>query len=156
MLNRVFKLEPWYFIIAIVVFYILTVIVADVKLKQMPMASVNTSLIELEEIEFNDEELYFVFFHDSSSELCEKVRFNIERLIESNQEPVCFYAIDVSKNPGPFYEYNVSGVPSILVFKGNKEIKRIMGVVPYENLANIFQRMRKIYSIDSYDESRNK
>ncbi|SEA45444.1 Thioredoxin [Porphyromonadaceae bacterium KH3R12] len=143
MLNRVFKLAPWHFIIVIVVFYILTVVVADVKLKQMPLAPVHTHLIELEEIELNNEELYFVFFHDSSSELCEKMRFNIEKLIESNHEPVCFYAIDVSKNPRPFYEHNVSGIPNILVFKGNKEIKRIMGIVPYKNLASIVQRMRK-------------
>lgn len=143
MLNRVFKLEPWHFIMAIVIFYILTVVVADIKLAQMPLASVNTHLIELEEIALNNEELNFVFFHDSSSELCEKMRFNIEKLIESDQEPLCFYAIDVSKNPGPFYEHNVSGIPNILIFKGNKEIKRIMGVVSYENLTSIVQRMRK-------------
>ena len=143
MLNRFFKLAPWHFVIAIVIFYTLTVVVADVKLKQMPLAPVYTHLIELEEIELNNEELYFVFFYDSSSELCEKMRFNIEKLIESSHEPVCFYAIDVSKNSGPFYKHNVSGIPNILVFKGNKEIKRIMGVVPYKNLTSIVQRMRK-------------
>ncbi|SFK82737.1 thioredoxin family protein [Proteiniphilum acetatigenes] len=143
MSKHVFKLDPWHFVIAIAIFYILTTVVAEVKVKQMPLASVNTNLIELEEIELNNEELYFVFFHDSNSELCEKVRFNIEKLIESNQEPLSFYAIDVSKNPGSFYEYNVSGVPNILVFKGNKEIKRIMGVISYENLTSIVQRMRK-------------
>ena len=143
MLNRVFKLEPWHFVIAIVIFYILTVVVADIKLKQMPLASVNTHLIELEEIEFYNEELNFVFFYDGSSELCEKMRFNIEKLIENDQEPLYFYAIDVSKNPGPFYEYNVSGIPNILIFRGNLEIKRIMGMVSYENLTSIVQRMRK-------------
>ncbi|SCD20421.1 Thioredoxin-like domain [Proteiniphilum saccharofermentans] len=143
MLNRVFKLASWHFIIAIVVFYILTVMVADIKVKQMPLASVHTNLIEIEEIELNNEELNFVFFHDSNSELCEKMRFNIEKLIESNHEPVCFYAIDVSKNPRPFYEHNVSGTPNILVFKGDREIKRIMGVVPYKNLTSIVQRIRK-------------
>ena len=143
MLNRVFKLEPWHFVIAIVIFYILTVVVADIKLKQMPLASVNTHLIELEEIEFYNEELNFVFFYDGSSELCEKMRFNIEKLIENDQEPLYFYAIDVSKNPGPFYEYNVSGIPNILILRGNLEIKRIMGMVSYENLTSIVQRMRK-------------
>ena len=143
MLNRVFKLEPWHFVIAIVIFYILTVVVADIKLKQMPLASVNTHLIELEEIEFYNEELNFVFFYDGSSELCEKMRFNIEKLIENDQEPLYFYAIDVSKNPGPFYEYNVSGIPNILIFRGNLEIKRIIGMVSYENLTSIVQRMRK-------------
>ncbi|WP_313382241.1 thioredoxin family protein [Proteiniphilum saccharofermentans] len=143
MSNRVFKLDPWHFVIAIVVFYILTAVVADVKLTQMPLASASTHLIELNEIELNNEELYFVFFHDSNSELCEKMRFNIEKLMENNQGPLYFYAIDVSKNPGSFYEYNVSVVPSILVFKGNKEIKRIMGIISYENLTSIVQRMRK-------------
>lgn len=143
MLNRVFKLGPWHFVIVIVIFYILTVVVSDINLKQMPLASVNTNLIELEDIEFYNEDLNFVFFYDGSSELCEKMRFNIEKLIENDQEPLYFYAIDVSKNPSPFYEYNVSGVPNVLVFRGNKEIKRIMGVVSYENLTSIVQRTRK-------------
>ncbi len=125
-----------------VIFYILNAVVANVKLTQMPLASVNTNLIELEEIELNNEELYFVFFHDSNSELCEKMRFNIEKLIENNQEPLSFYAIDVSKNPGSFYEYNISGIPNILVFKGDKEIKRIMGIVSYKNLASTSAFMR--------------
>lgn len=143
MLNRVFKLGPWHFVIVIVIFYILTVVVSDINLKQMPLASMNTNLIELEDIEFYNEDLNFVFFYDGSSELCEKMRFNIEKLIENDQEPLYFYAIDVSKNPRPFYEYNVSGVPNVLVFRGNKEIKRIMGVVSYENLTSIVQRTRK-------------
>lgn len=143
MLNRVFKLGPWHFVIVIVIFYILTVVVSDINLKQMPLASVNTNLIELEDIEFYNEDLNFVFFYDGSSELCEKMRFNIEKLIENDQEPLYFYAIDVSKNPSPFYEYNVSGVPNVLIFRGNKEIKRIMGVVSYENLTSIVQRTRK-------------
>lgn len=142
-MNRVFKLGPWHFVIVIVIFYILTVVVSDINLKQMPLASVNTNLIELEDIEFYNEDLNFVFFYDGSSELCEKMRFNIEKLIENDQEPLYFYAIDVSKNPSPFYEYNVSGVPNVLVFRGNKEIKRIMGVVSYENLTSIVQRTRK-------------
>jgi len=68
-----------------------------------------------------------------------KMRFNIEQFIENEQGMASFYAIDVSKNPKAFYDHNVSGIPNILVFKGNKEIKRIMGVVSYENLKRIVQ-----------------
>ena len=139
MSNKVLQLKTWHFVVATVLFYVLTILISETRVKQMPLASAKTNLIALEEIKFEDDDIRFVFFHDSNSQLCGKMRFNIEQFIENEQGMASFYAIDVSKNPKAFYDHNVSGIPNILVFKGNKEIKRIMGVVSYENLKRIVQ-----------------
>ncbi len=143
MSRKVFQLKSWHFITATVAFYILTAVLSEIRVKEMPFASAKTNLIELDKIKFDDNELRFVFFHDSNSQLCGKMKFHIEQFIDNEQEEVYFYEIDVHKNPEVFYEHNVSGIPNILVFKGNKEIKRIMGVVPYKNLKKIVQSLNE-------------
>lgn len=50
------------------------------------------------------------------------------------------YVLDVEKNLGYFYRYNVSRVPNILIFNGDKEIKWVMGVVSTENLGKIIKQ----------------
>jgi thioredoxin-like negative regulator of GroEL len=111
----------------------------------MPLPSVKTNLIEIEDVKYDNDKIDFVFFHNPDSELSEKMRFEVERLAQKNYENINFYSIDVSKNPVVFYEYNVSGIPNILVFNGEKEIKRIMGLVPYKNLLKIAQRIENEY-----------
>ena len=69
----------------------------------MPVASGKTSLIELDEIKFENDDIHFVFFYDRNSQLCGKMRYNIEKLIENDQELINFYAIDVNKNPSFFF-----------------------------------------------------
>jgi len=139
MSNKVLQLKTWHFVVATVLFYILTMVISEARVKQMPLASAKTNLIELDEIKFEDDDIRFIFFHDNNSQLCGKMRFNIEQFIENEQEEIPFYAIDVNKNPKAFYDHNVSGIPNILVFKGDKEIKRIMGVISYKNLKRIAQ-----------------
>lgn len=143
MSNKIFQPQSWHFIVAAVLFYIITVVISEIRMEQMPLALAETNLIELDEIKFEGESIRFVFFHDSNSPLCGKMRFNIEQLIEDENIASCFFAVDVVKNPKVFYEHNVSGIPNILVFKGDKEIKRIMGVVTYGNLKRIVQSLNE-------------
>ena len=145
MSNKVLKLKSQYFIVAILVFYIVIVVVSNNILERMPLPSVKTNLIEIEDVKYDNDKIGFVFFHNPDSELSEKMRFEVERLAQKNYENINFYSIDVSKNPVVFYEYNVSGIPNILVFNGEKEIKRIMGLVPYKNLLKIAQRIENEY-----------
>lgn len=145
MSNKVLKLKSLYFIVAILVFYIVIVVVSNNILERMPLPSVKTNLIEIEDVKYDNDKIDFVFFHNPDSELSEKMRFEVERLAQKNYENINFYSIDVSKNPVVFYEYNVSGIPNILVFNGEKEIKRIMGLVPYKNLLKIAQRIENEY-----------
>ncbi len=138
------KLKYWYFVIAIGLFYILTAVVAEVKLKRAPLAAGESHLIPFKEMAFEGEGLYFLFFYDSRSELSEKMRFNVEKLLEEGLEPGLLYAVDVREHPRLYYVHNVSGVPNILVFKKDKEIKRIMGIVSYKNLKRIVKRLKAI------------
>lgn len=108
----------------------------------MPLAAESTNLTELSEIKFDNTDINIVLFYDNNLDICSKMRFSLEKLAESPQETLHFFAIDVAKHPKPFYEYNVSGIPNILIFKGNKEIKRIMGIVPMENLEKIIGKIK--------------
>jgi len=100
---KTFKLKPSNFIVATMIFYIITVVISEFRIKQMPVASGKTSLIELDEIKFENDDIHFVFFYDRNSQLCGKMRYNIEKLIENDQELINFYAIDVNKNPSFFF-----------------------------------------------------
>lgn len=135
-------MKSGHFVIAIGLFYILTAIVADVQLKQLPLAAEGTRLNHVEETEFEADKLIFLFFYDSQSELSQKMRYNVEKLLEESLEPDLFYAIDVHQHPQLYYEHNVSGIPNVLVFKGYKEVKRIMGLVSYKNLRKIVEKHR--------------
>lgn len=145
MLSKFIKLKSWYFIVAIMMFFIVIGIISNRRIKNMPLPSEHSSLIKVDRVDFDNEKLSFVFFHNPDSELSEKMRFKVERLSEIDQETIDFYSIDVNKNPKSYYQHNVSGIPNILIFKGDKEIKRIMGVVPYKNLTRIVQRIENEY-----------
>lgn len=138
---KVQKLKYGYFVIAIGLFYILTVVVADRKLERAPLPMGESRLSPFEGTTFESEELYFLFFYDGDSELSQKMRANVENLLEEGLAPGLFYAVDAREHPRLYYDHNVSGVPNILVFKEDKEVKRIMGFVSSENLSKIVKRV---------------
>lgn len=138
---KVQKLKYGYFVIAIGLFYILTVVVADRKLERAPLPMGESRLSPFEGTTFESEELYFLFFYDGDSELSQKMRANVENLLEEGLAPGLFYAVDAREHPRLYYDNNVSGVPNILVFKEEKEVKRIMGFVSSENLSKIVKRV---------------
>lgn len=138
---KVQKLKYGYFVIAIGLFYILTVVVADRKLERAPLPMGESRLSPFEGTTFESEELYFLFFYDGDSELSQKMRANVENLLEEELAPGLFYAVDAREHPRLYYDHNVSGVPNILVFKEDKEVKRIMGFVSSENLSKIVKRL---------------
>lgn len=139
----IFNLETWHFVITIMLFYVVNAIIAEIKVRQMPLTSGQSSLRQLDEIKFDDRELNFVFFYDSNSELSKKMRFNIEKLIENSPESEFFFAVDVNQNPKLFFDLNVSGTPNILVFKGGEEVNRIMGVMSYKHLKRVVQKLKE-------------
>lgn len=138
---RVQQLKYGHFVIAILLFYALTVVVADRKLERAPWPTGETRLSPYDGETSESEELYFLFFYDNDSELSQKMRANVENLLEEGLAPGLFYAVDVREHPQLYYDHNVSGVPNILVFKEDKEVKRIMGFVSCENLSKIVKRV---------------
>lgn len=99
-------------------------------------------LTELDEIIFDEEGVSLIFFYRKDSELCGKMRYNIEQLAEKTPDNIHLYAMDIEKYPEYFYKYNVSGVPNILIFNGDKEIKRVMGIVSTDNLEKIVKQIK--------------
>jgi thiol:disulfide interchange protein len=70
------------------------------------------------------------------------MRYNIEQLDAKNLQGVNFYAMDIEENIEYFYKYNVSGIPNLLIFNGNTEAKRVMGIVSTGNLEKIVERTK--------------
>lgn len=68
----IFNLETWHIVITIMLFYVVNAIIAEIKVRQMPLTSGQSSLRQLDEIKFDDRELNFVFFYDSNSELSKR------------------------------------------------------------------------------------
>ncbi|SCD21151.1 TRX family [Proteiniphilum saccharofermentans] len=141
--NHSFYFRPWHFLLAIVIFVVLTGIVAQKKVKDIPLSEKDNSILtELHEINLDKKGITFLFFYRKDSELCQKMRYNIEQLDAENLHGIHFYAMDIEENAEYYYKYNISGIPNLLIFNGDIEIKRVMGVVSTNNLEKIVNRIK--------------
>jgi len=138
---RVQQLKYGHFVTAILLFYVLTAVVADRKLERAPWPTGESRLSPYDGEAVESKKLYFLFFYDDDSELSQKMKANVENLLEEGLAPGPFYAVDVREHPRLYYDHNVSGVPNILMFKEDKEGKRIMGFVSSDNLSKIVKRV---------------
>ena len=137
-----FYFKPWHFVLAIGIFGVLTGIVAERKVNDIPIPeNGNSILTELHEIDLDIEGITFLFFYRKDSELCQKMRYNIEQLDAENLHGINFYAMNIEENTEYFYKYNISGIPNLLIFDGDVEIKRVMGIVSTDNLEKIENRI---------------
>lgn len=140
--NHSFYFRPWHFLLAIVIFVVLTGIVAQKKVKDIPLSEKDNSILtELHEINLDKKGITFLFFYRKDSELCQKMRYNIEQLDAENLYGINFYAMDIEENPEYYYKYNISGIPNLLIFNGDVEAKRVMGVVSINNLGKIVNKI---------------
>lgn len=138
------QLQPWHFVVAIVFFYFTTLFISEVKLKEMPEATVKKSFPSFTG-EFSENEYSFIFFYNDDSDLCNKMRYNVEQFAAKNgKEEIAFFEVNVNELPEYYYRYNISGVPNLLIFKNDKELTRIMGIVPESNLEKIHQKIIRL------------
>lgn len=135
-----FQFQSWHFIIGIIAFYFLTVLVSEVKIKAMPVSDGEKSLSSFNE-DFNSGDFSFIFFYDGNSELCRKMKYNVEQLAENNKENIHFFEVDLNSSPQLYAKYNISGVPNLLIVKENRELARVMGIVSSDNLNIIYSRI---------------
>lgn len=139
--KKIFKFYPKHFIVAIGVLFVLTIITAEKRWNQIPMSDTDDPLlIELNESKPEKEGTTFLFFYRKDSDLCRKMRFNIEQMDMDKTQGINFYAVDADEFTEYYYKYNVSGIPNIIIVHGEKEIKRIMGIVSTDNLKKIVNR----------------
>lgn len=141
--QQTFYLKSWHFLSAILLFTLLMGILTGKDVRNIPLLMEEDSLLtELNEIDFDKEGTTFLYFYRKDSELCQKMRYNIEQLDAKNLQGVHFYAMDIEENIEYFYKYNISGIPNLLIFNGDTEAKRVMGIVSTGNLEKIVERTK--------------
>lgn len=143
--NHSFYFRPWHFILAIVIFFVLTGVIAEKKVNHIPLLEEGNSILtELHEVNLDKESINFLFFYRKDSELCRKMRYNIEQLDAESLHGINFYAMDIEENSEYYYKYNISGIPNLLILNGDVETKRVMGIVSTDNLEKIVNRVKAI------------
>jgi len=77
--NHFLYIRPWHFLLAIVIFCVLTGIIAGKDARDIPsMEKGNSFLTELQDIDLGGSGITCVFFYREDSELCRRMRYNIE------------------------------------------------------------------------------
>ena len=122
-------LQPWHFILSLATFFGITVLISGERLKQIPEAVTNASFFVFDG-EFAETGYSLLFFYNEKSEECAKMRYSIEQFARENKEDIHFFEVNINAHPEYYLEFNLSGVPNILIFENNRELTRIMGVVP--------------------------
>ena len=69
---------------------------------------------------------------------CQMMGPVIEEIAEELKEKAKVGKINVDENPDIALEYNVMSIPTLIIFKDGKEIKRFVGVTDKEELLKEF------------------
>jgi hypothetical protein len=131
------QLKASHFAALIVAFFLCTTLLSAIQLRRMPESEPRSDFPAFEG-QMPETGLQVVFFHDNS-QLCNKMRYNLE---QSAAPDMHYFTADVAAHPHYIDEYRLSGTPIILIFKEEKEILRIMGVVSQSNLKKIYEKIR--------------
>lgn len=157
------KVKAWHFIVAICLFSVLLNTMEKRSSRQNRDSRFDDYLVELNKGDLSDSSITencYILFHLDSSEYSRRMKYNFNRFVKEKEHEVDFYTVNLDKYPELYCEFNLSGVPSILIFKNGKEVKRILGVVSKYNLEKIYDIMNVLSSEDrsqaclNYAESR--
>lgn len=66
--------------------------------------------------------------------LCRMVGPVIEELVEEYKGKIKVGKLNVDKSPKVAQKYGVMSVPTLIIFRGGKEVKRLVGLQSKENL----------------------
>jgi thiol-disulfide isomerase/thioredoxin len=135
------KIKSWHFVVAILLFTILLIMLERPGIEKNTGNGSSDYLVALDsDALFADPimEDSYILFHTEDSGFCDRMKYNFNRFAKNKQGNAGFFTVDLNKYPEHYTKFNISGVPSILVFKNGKEVKRILGVVPEYNLEKIY------------------
>lgn len=135
------KIKGVHFLITIIIFTIvLNVIGNTCNTRSNP----NNNAVKIKEYKNSDEvknkAVCFILFHTKNSLACDSMQSSLSRLISSGANANLFYRVNAEKDTLLCNEYNISGVPCIIILNHGIEKNRIMGVIPYRNLKMIYNR----------------
>jgi thioredoxin 1 len=64
----------------------------------------------------------------------------VEKVAAAHAGRVKFVKLNTDDNPSLAGQYNVSGIPCLILFKGGKDVERIVGFVPEKNITSMLQK----------------
>ncbi|GFP77800.1 thioredoxin [Clostridium fungisolvens] len=94
---------------------------------------------DFNEIVLESNKLVLVDFWATWCGPCKMIAPILEQLSEEMTE-VTFVKVDVDNNPGLADKYDISSIPTIILFKGGNQVDKLTGFRPKNDLVNIINR----------------
>lgn len=141
-----YRIKTWHLGVVFIIMVLVTNVMGVWGLNNYPQGVTNFSHIELDEVTLKNSELAdisFILFYDERSQLSTKVEYNLNELQKAVDSNIGFYKLNVNECTKVHNDYNISGIPCVLVFKEGKEVERIMGVTSMTNLNKVYERIIK-------------
>ncbi len=71
---------------------------------------------------------------------CKMLSPIVEKVAASHAGKAKFMKLNTDENPSLAGEYQVSGIPCLILFKGGRAVDRIVGYVPEQTIASMLSR----------------
>ncbi len=71
---------------------------------------------------------------------CKAIGPKLDELAKEYADKIKIVKINIDDNPGTPVKYGVRGIPTLILFKGGKQVDQIVGNVPKDNIASVIGR----------------
>lgn len=71
---------------------------------------------------------------------CRSLGPKLEEVAQELSGKVNIVKVNVDENPGAPSRYGVRGIPTMILFKGGKEVEQLVGNVPKDNIVELITR----------------
>lgn len=71
---------------------------------------------------------------------CQMLHPILDEISEDMSDKLSFYGIDVDQNGSLAQEFGISSIPCVIIFKNGKEVDRMLGFVPKQNVVDFINK----------------